>query len=52
MPQYPSYAFQFGLGTLPQPARATYSVPRGLTVWPVRQKVPLFDSVKVIMDMV
>ena len=52
MPQYPLYAFPFGLGTLNQPAMASYGVPWGLTVWPVGQKVPLFDSVRVVMGVV
>ena len=51
-PQYPLYASQFGLGTLPQHAMASYGVPWGLTVWPVGQKVPLFDSVRVIRGVV
>jgi len=52
MAQYPPYASQFGLGTLLQHTRATYSVPWGVTVWPVGKNVPLFDSVKVVMGMV
>ena len=50
MPQSPLYAFQFGLGTLTQPSMASYGVPLGLTVWPVGQKEPLFDSVRVVMN--
>ena len=52
MPQNPSYAYQSGLGTLPQPAISFYEVPWGISVRPVGQKVALFESVKVVMGMV
>jgi hypothetical protein len=49
LPQYPLYAFQFGLGKVMQHAMALYGVPWGLTVWSVGPKVPVFDSVRVVM---
>jgi hypothetical protein len=52
LPQYPLYASQFGLGTPTQHAMALYGVPWGLTVWPVGEKVSLFDSVRVVMGVV
>ena len=52
MPQYPLYASQIGLEILPEPASASYCVHWGITVMLVGQKMTLFDSERVVVDVV